>query len=321
MPKKTLKKSKISKTSKTSKISGGGNHMDDRCAPSKGKYDGVTCLSVDGLVALANAYNNKHSDKIKLSNKLHTLNPTKYKGYLVEQFESRLSNICDDQKCWVEQPFAEEMGKAMQWEMKRNTWRPDGPKGRYTWLNTFNINLVMEQYESSHKGFKFLGAVPVDFEEINYPVEKEDFGFSEMDLNKMCDAGYKKLGVVFNLDEHDQGGSHWVAGYIDIDGGKVYYFDSYGEEPDRRIRSFLRKCYKGCKQMTGGKIDVRRTTIDDILVNDIRHQYKNSECGVYSINFIVRLLEGDTFDNIIKSKVDDETMNKNRKVYFNRVNF
>jgi hypothetical protein len=43
----------------------------------------------------------------------------------------------------------------------------------------------------------------------------------------------------------------------------------------------------------------------DIQYNQMRNQYKGSECGVYSINFIVRLLHGTKIDDILKKKVSD----------------
>ena len=58
----------------------------------------------------------------------------------------------------------------------------------------------------------------------------------------------------------------------------------------------------------------------DIRYNKIRHQFKNSECGVYSMNFIIRLLNGQTFTAITQNIIKDDTMNECRKVYFNNVN-
>ena len=54
----------------------------------------------------------------------------------------------------------------------------------------------------------------------------------------------------------------------------------------------------------------------DVRYNDVRHQYKNSECGVYSVNFILRLLKGETFDEIINIPTNDDKINECRKVYF-----
>jgi hypothetical protein len=61
--------------------------------------------------------------------------------------------------------------------------------------------------------------------------------------------------------------------------------------------------------------------INDLKVdyNKIQHQRENSECGVYSMNFILRLLKGDSFETICNSKIPDKQINKCRNVYFNNV--
>jgi hypothetical protein len=56
----------------------------------------------------------------------------------------------------------------------------------------------------------------------------------------------------------------------------------------------------------------------DVRYNKIQHQFKNSECGVYSMNFIIRILEGDTFDDIINNITNDDKMNENRNIYFRK---
>jgi hypothetical protein len=56
--------------------------------------------------------------------------------------------------------------------------------------------------------------------------------------------------------------------------------------------------------------------IKTIKFNQNRHQFKNSECGVYSINFILRLLKGETFENICSNITTDDQVNKCREVYF-----
>ena len=54
--------------------------------------------------------------------------------------------------------------------------------------------------------------------------------------------------------------------------------------------------------------------------NNIRHQFKGSECGVYSINFIVSMLKNNglkcNFFQICRDIIDDKTMNSFREVYF-----
>ena len=57
-------------------------------------------------------------------------------------------------------------------------------------------------------------------------------------------------------------------------------------------------------------------SLNNIKFNSIRHQYKNSECGVYSINFILRLLKGESFEHICNNITKDDEVNECRPVYF-----
>jgi len=51
--------------------------------------------------------------------------------------------------------------------------------------------------------------------------------------------------------------------------------------------------------------------------NNVRFQYLNSECGVYSIYFQVEMLKGKSFESIIENIVDDNLINKQREIYYN----
>ena len=276
---------------------------DKRCSPMYNFEDG-TCIPIDLLVEMTKAYNKNNPDnKIPLKNKLHTLNPHKYKRYIIEEFSknTRLGKICDNQRCWLKQTYVKDMKPSYREELTKNTLRPNGPQGKFEWLNTINIQDVMGQYVKAHDNFAFLGAVPIDFDEL------PDLGIKDLDFDKLKSKGKHEIGVVFNLDEHYKGGSHWVGMFADINKGNVYFFDSYGTKPDKRIRKFMRRIERYCKQ-SGLK-----TTVDH---NKIRHQYGGNACGVYSINFVIRMLEGNSFKDIVSSKISDKIMNMNRKVYF-----
>ena len=54
--------------------------------------------------------------------------------------------------------------------------------------------------------------------------------------------------------------------------------------------------------------------------NKKRHQYAESECGVYCIFFIIQMIEGKkTFSQLMSSHLKDKRMTKLRKVYFNHI--
>lgn len=283
--------------------------LDTKCAPGL-TFDGISCIKVHILAEMARAYNKEvgasNSSAILLDQNLETLNPRKYKKYLVNEFTKRFGDKCKTQKCWTEQSFVENMKKIAKDDLEKFVFRPDGPEGKFEWLNTVNIVEVLEQYEKNDKNFKFLGAVPIDFDRF------ERFGIKNLNYKKLVDQDIYKIGVIFNLDEHDQPGSHWVALYSNLKEGKVYFFDSYGTPPERRIRALMRRLAEFSKTALG----VKNIIVDH---NKIRHQYKGSECGVYSVNFIIRMLKGQTFEEICNSKVPDDVVNKCRIVYFGNI--
>ena len=291
---------------------------DKRCAPNAIFKDG-SCMTLTQLIKMAEAYNKKHPEhKIELNTKLETLNPDKYKIYLVDKFETRLLDVCDDQRCWLKQDFIKEIqDEVLKEDLLTKTFRPEGPNGKFTWLNTLDIDKVMSQYEDKHKDFKWLGAVPMDFDDI------PSLNISNLDFNDLKKNKKTKLGIIFNLDTSNQPGSHWVAGYVDLNNKQVYYFDSYAVEPEPRVRKFMRRCAKACENcgsINGGEDNKNKNKNKnnnlDVRFNKHRHQYKNSECGVYSLTFIIKLLEGATFDDFTQSKIPDEVINKYRQIYF-----
>lgn len=276
---------------------------DYRCAPALSFQNG-SCMPLDILIDMASAYNNyRPKNSIALSSKVETLNPTRYKRYLVKEFQIRLDDICDSQRCWVKQAFINNMNDDTRKKLKYYTFRPKGPQGKFTWLNTINLNNVMRQYQEKFKDFKFLGAVPIDFDDL------PSLGIKSLDFHQLRNNNTNRLGSIFNLDEHYKDGSHWVSMFSNLNTGCVYFFDSYGLRPDPRIRKFMRRIARFCESV------LPKSTLD-VQYNHHRHQYKNSECGVYSINFIVRLLNGETFEDITVNKTSDKDINKCRQVYF-----
>lgn len=293
--------------------------MDERCAPSKKFKDG-SCFSLKSLKLIAENYNKSNSDKIEISDD---------KNALVKSLEKKLNNKCNDQTCWLRLDFV----KAIEdQDILENTFRPQGPEKRYEWLSTGDINDVVSQYQLKDKSFLFLGAVPADFEEL--PI----LGINNLNFNELQKEGKDKIGLVINLDEHDKSGSHWVGLYADLKKGQVYYFDSFAKKPYKRTRKFINKIVKHIykskfnssikinkilEEIKGGKSSddkiMKNINNLDVRYNTKQHQFNNSECGVYSINFIVRLVGGETFDEITNNITKDDKMNECRETYFRNV--
>ncbi len=54
------------------------------------------------------------------------------------------------------------------------------------------------------------------------------------------------------------------------------------------------------------------------LENKKRHQFGNSECGMYSMYFITQMLQNKCFEKFQKRVVTDAYMLKLRKKFFNK---
>ena len=119
---------------------------------------------------------------------------------------------------------------------------------------------------------------------------------------------------------------------------QIYYFDSVGVKPKKRIKKFINKITKylynksfnknldinslyNVKYRNNNPNEINKLLNNfDIRYNNIQHQFKDSECGVYSIHFITRLVDGESFTNIINNVIKDDKMNNFRKNYFINVN-
>jgi hypothetical protein len=277
------------------------------CAPGI-KYLGGSCISIDILEDMVNIYNADHRDKIDLSpcNHMKNNNPIGYKLCVVRLLNEKLKNKCDNQTCWLSLPFFKSLSDPRKTiKLHKYTFLPDGPRNTTEWLNTNHINDVFTQYENIYKDFKFMGANPRDFENV------PETGISKMNLDQLQSAGKTKLGFVFNLDKHNQSGSHWVSMFADLLHGNIYFIDSVGHRPMHEFRKLMNKLAIHCFK----KNHIDKNSLD-IRYNKTQHQYGDTECGVYSISFILRLLDGETFDDINGRPINDDEMKQCRLSYF-----
>jgi len=182
-----------------------------------------------------------------------------------------------------------------------------------TWLDNFNIKEVMDQYQEAKPWFKFLGVFPIDFS-VPDPYLKGDTKqclYKEtcnLNLKEEYSKGIRGLGMIFNLDEHYKGGSHWVGLYIDLHTIKkpfVGYFDSYGYKVPAMIARLMRAL----------KLQIKTCALG---YNARRFQQGGSECGMFSLYFIICMIHGISFKDFCKDSVNDAYMLQLRQVIFSR---
>jgi len=277
--------------------------IDRICAPGK-KFSEGSCFSMKQLKKIAESYNNKYpDDKINITNNKRDLLIK-----LIKNIKKQYS--CGNQTCWLGLDIIQELEDT---EINDFTLRPEGPNGEKEWLSTTDINNVLKQYQNKFSDFFSGGAVPYDFEELDM------LGFKNINFQNYIDRGKYKFGLVINLDTHDKSGSHWVSLFANFNKKQIYFFDSFGGKPGKRIRKFINKIAEFMsKKKYNNEIIKNLESVDgiDLRYNKIQHQLKNTECGVYSINFIIRLSDGESFESITNNITKDNDMNSCRKLYF-----
>jgi len=184
------------------------------------------------------------------------------------------------------------------------------------WLDNYNILSVMKQYETAYKWFKFLGVFPIDFSAPD-PYNSGSGGGNnkclyqetcELNLKEEYSKGTRGIGIIFNLDPHFKGGSHWVGLYINLKNIKtpfIGYFDSYGYKVPPLIARLMRS-FK--LQINGCQLGY----------NARKFQFGNSECGMFSMYFIICMICDIPFKEFCKDSVSDEFMLELRKILFSK---
>ena len=252
-----------------------------KCAPrlKKDRLD-FTCYTKKGLHKIKNIWNIKHPDRKILSNEPYNI---------WKSLQYAMSKTCNKESCWLRHKCIKE---DIDLSLKKNTFAPKAPKewkkNPTEWLTSVDILEVMNQYEKTYKTFEFLGPSPIDYD--------EHLAYGECVWEELCEFSLKdtirnnktKIGIIFNLDKHNKPGSHWVAMFINTKKREIYYLDSYGEKIPKRINKFKKKVQKQSLNV-GNKVEYK------YFENKKRHQFSNSECGMYCLYFIKHMLHTGDF--------------------------
>jgi hypothetical protein len=272
------------------------------CSPENEKKS-FTCYSNEDLNKLKRIWNARHPD-----NKINTNDSREIWIKLKYYYK----NVCDKESCW-----AKKIVKNHNLEKDLlDAFAPESPKewkkDPNEWLSSLDIIEVMKQYEKKYKCFEFLGPSPIDYDtKMLYGkcVWEELCNFNLQDeINK----GKFKIGLIFNLDPHYKGGSHWVSLFINCKKSTIFYFDSAGDPIPKQIKKLVDEVIKQGNDLKNPiyfNFDQNYPTV---------HQYGNTECGVYSLFFIVHMLEDKINQHYLKThELKDEYMQKFRNIYFN----
>ena len=275
------------------------------CSPTARKKHKkqYSCLSDDILYKLKNMWNERHPDA-----QIHSKNPEE----IWKMLKQNMSNVCNKESCWLKQDFT----KGQMNHLVKDEFAPESPdewkKNPNEWLSSVDIINVMKQYETAYKCFNFMGPSPIDYDTRKVDGECVWNELCNLSLKQEMRRGIYKIGIIFNLDPHYKSGSHWVSLFIDIKKGKIFFFDSAGDKVPKQIKKLSDNIIEQGKQLH----PPIQFNFDENHPKE--HQFGDTECGIYSLFFIIHMLEDKIDGNYLKKNMlNDKFMEKFRQVYFN----
>jgi hypothetical protein len=151
------------------------------------------------------------------------------------------------------------------------------------WLSTDEIEHVEKEFMKLFPKYYYVGTFPMDFDAKSETGQCLLTSLCSLDLKSLYKKGYTQIGVVLNTDVSTGPGEHWVAIFCDIspelEYPRVKYFDSYSQKPEQEVQ-ILMKRWKEQWSQAGIHSKPMETTY-----NKTRHQYEDSECGMYCLYF------------------------------------
>jgi hypothetical protein len=204
-----------------------------------------------------------------------------------------MNECANDDKCVISKITDENKRK----EIEETAFAPKQPSewklNINEWLSDTDILQVISQYVDAHNEFVFLGPSYIDFDYKLNAGECVENSLCTFSLSDYIKRGKTKIGIIFNLDDHTKSGSHWVSLYIDVKGKYMFYFDSAANPMPREVAVLIDRIKKQAKQMKMRfKVHANGT---------FEHQYSNTECGMYSLFFLITMLTNKYEDTMFKN--------------------
>ena len=302
--KKITKKSLVKV--KPRKLRKGGTLKKMNCNPqTRGKtINKNTCYTKNTLSIVKDAYN-----RVNPLNKIKDKSPEK----ILTQLEKKIFK-CQSEDCWLNESKVSNRNNLFN-----QLFAPYQPKewkqNPTEWLSNFDILNVLKQYEKTYTDFKFIGPTSIDFDTvINSQCVSEDL--CHINLQQLSKSGINKVGIIFNLDRHDESGSHWVSMFINIKERFVFYFDSAANPTPNEIQELIDLLLR-----QSAELNQKFTYYTNYPK---QHQRGNTECGMYSLYFIITMLDDHIrstktkIDLFMKKNITDKFVESFRNKYFNK---
>lgn len=205
---------------------------------------------------------------------------------------------CDSELCVAKNKKIQRAAPEAAREAETN-FKNVGPANSVQWLNNENIDKCLELWRAKfpkffHMEYKMRDTAGRAVSKLNWAEIVKRYNF---------------MACALNTDTSGGSGEHWVSFVVDIKGRTVEYFDSAGQTPHDEFVELVVQTANALSAIGPHKFQ-------DVLVTSVEHQKGNTECGVYTLYYILSRLNGVSYKEFEFKRVPDELMIKFRKYIF-----
>lgn len=293
----------------------------DFCSPLPNGKKKDICYSKSSLIAIVNAWNTLHNDKIIIKK---TDAPKKIFEILNKKFQQLLHKKettfwawTDILKSQARKATNNKIVKEMT-IIENNDLRPAQPiewvNNPVEWLSNFDIAKVLHQYEKIPEfKYKFHGVFSIDF-------GLKEQGGHKINLSEILkDGKIDYFGFITNLSKSNEPGTHWTSSFFVFNPKLPCYGGYYYDSTTGKIPKDLTPVFADIKSQAEKLLKKPFP----IYINNTRHQRSTTECGVFSIAFQTRFLlllradKNTTADVVVNHpEFNDIKMKKLRFLFF-----
>jgi hypothetical protein len=203
-----------------------------------------SCLNMEIVDKIVDEYNSL-PDTVS---KIDVSKPIQEKIKEVKQ--NLTDETCKDEWCLLSAKT--QLSPKLLTELK-GRFRPELPrdwiKQPNKWLNTLDIEASMKQYSKAYPEFNFLAVSPIDFDTRiaiyrgSSTKECVDENLCKLDIINEVSSSPPKIyiGSIFNLDKHNESGSHWTAMFAKLLLGESYYYDSVANYFPEEVQDLMER--------------------------------------------------------------------------------
>ena len=232
---------------------------------------------------------------------------------------------CDDEVCAVVSLIEEK--KITPEDAARDTanFKPSGPSYTDDLLNNYNIDTLLDKIANIMKDEK---PYHMSFQMIDFQGVPDNLGgwkkvngvrmtpteLAMINLHTdVYEEGYRTFFVVMNTDHRYNGGEHWFPIFVDFRNKQctLEYFNSSGNVPKPEISAWLIKQHRMLSEAGHNPQIIKLTGIVHQLTTE-------TECGVYSIYYIICRLKNIKPSIMNMRRIPDEYMLRFRRHLFNQ---